>query len=247
MRRKQGTQETVDQYTQCFEQLFERSYGNRAGMDSESKALLKRDLFTQGLLRKWQEKILPSAATFHDVLFQARAAEEQEHTLSELHGTPSPKPNLPYTTSLPPKRTYRQNDRESPYTNSSRSWPRPQGACFSCGKLGHLQKDCPLSKPPPDSSGHSPKPANAISAPVPTNAQQQHQTRRDQLWKELTTLEFQHLTDTYGGTNNVFADPSPIGPLYYAKVNIEGSPVEALVDSGSAATLISFDLFKQIG
>ena len=247
MRRKQGTQETVDQYTQCFEQLFERSYGNRAGMDSESKALLKRDLFTQGLLRKWQEKILPSAATFHDVLFQARAAEEQEHTLSELHGTPSPKPNLPYTTSLPPKRTYCQNDRESAYTNSSRSWPRPQGACFSCGKLGHLQKDCPLSKPPPDSSGHSPKPANAISAPVPTNAQQQHQTRRDQLWKELTTLEFQHLTDTYGGTNNVSADPSPIGPLYYAKVDIEGSPVEALVDPESAATLISFDLFKQIG
>ena len=63
----------------------------------------------------------------------------------------------------------------------------------------------------------------------------------------MTTLEFQHLTDLYGGTNNISADTGPIGPLYYAKVDIEGSPVEALVDPGSAATLISFNLFKQIG
>ena len=109
--------------------------------------------------------------------------------------------------------------------------------------MGHLQKDCPLSKPPPDSSGQSPKPANSISAPVPTNAQQQ-QTRRDQLWKELTNLEFQHLTHLYGGTNKISADTGPVGPLYYAKVDIEESPVEALVDPGSAATLISFNLFK---
>jgi len=63
----------------------------------------------------------------------------------------------------------------------------------------------------------------------------------------MTTLEFQHLTDLYGGTNKVSADSGPVGPLYYAKVDIERSPVEALVDPGSAATVISFNLFKQIG
>ena len=56
MRRKQGTQ--------FFEQLFERSYGSRAGMDNDSKAILKRDLFTQGLLRKWQEKNLTISSNF---------------------------------------------------------------------------------------------------------------------------------------------------------------------------------------
>ena len=115
MRRKQGTQESVDKYAQFLEQLFERSYGSRAGMDNDSKALLKRDLFTQGLLRKWQEKILPSAATFHDVLFQARAAEEHEHTLSELHGTPPFKSNLTNNSSVPPKRAlaFRAENRDT--------------------------------------------------------------------------------------------------------------------------------------
>lgn len=54
-------------------------------MDVVSKELLKRDLFIQGLSLKWQEKALPSAATFADALHHARAAEEQDMLLGELH------------------------------------------------------------------------------------------------------------------------------------------------------------------
>ena len=41
IRRKQGAEESVDAYAQGFEQLFAKSYGNRTGMDSTSKCLLK--------------------------------------------------------------------------------------------------------------------------------------------------------------------------------------------------------------
>ena len=75
----------MDDYTCEFEILFERSYGIRSSMDQESKKLLKRDLFVQGLLLRWQEKVLPSAKTFNDALYQARTAEEQERQLSEMH------------------------------------------------------------------------------------------------------------------------------------------------------------------
>ena len=34
---------------------------------------------------KWQEKVLPSAVSFADALYQARAAEEQEKQLSAMH------------------------------------------------------------------------------------------------------------------------------------------------------------------
>ena len=37
-----------------------------------------------------------------------------------------------------------------------------------------------------------------------------------------------------------------VGPLYYCRVTIAGQPVEALMDSGSSATIMSFSLFKQI-
>ena len=59
MKRKQKIEETVDTYAQDFESLFEGSYGRWAGMDISSK-LLKQDLVVQGLLLKWQEKVLPS-------------------------------------------------------------------------------------------------------------------------------------------------------------------------------------------
>ena len=38
-----------------------------------------------------------------------------------------------------------------------------------------------------------------------------------------------------------------VGPLCYALVEIEGQEVEAMVDTGSSATIISFPLFKRLG
>ena len=54
-------------------------------MDQASKDVLKRDLFVQGLLWKWQEVLPSSANTFDDALYQARTADEHERQLSDLH------------------------------------------------------------------------------------------------------------------------------------------------------------------
>ena len=51
----------------------------------------------------------------------------------------------------------------------------------------------------------------------------------------------------YGDIKHVSTVTSSVGPLYYATVDIEGSLVEALVDPGSAATIMSYDLFQKIG
>ena len=85
MRRKQQLGKSVDEFAQDLENLFDRSYGRRAGMDEDSKGMLKRDFFVQGLLLKWQEKVLPSAKAFSDALHQARAAEQQEKQLTKMH------------------------------------------------------------------------------------------------------------------------------------------------------------------
>lgn len=42
---QQRNSESIDSYVQDFEDLFNKSYGQRDGMDMESKVLQKRDLF----------------------------------------------------------------------------------------------------------------------------------------------------------------------------------------------------------
>ena len=37
-----------------------------------------------------------------------------------------------------------------------------------------------------------------------------------------------------------------VGPLYYCEAEVEGQPVEALIDSGSSATVTTFSLFQRI-
>ena len=49
---------------------------------------------------------------------------------------------------------------------------------------------------------------------------------------------------SYTGVDRV---TGAVGPLFYAVVTIEKSPVEAMVDPGSSATIISFNQFKKIG
>ena len=85
MKRKQKIEGIVDTYAQNFESLFERSYGRQTEMDISSKELLKRDLFVEGLLLKWQEKVISLANSYLDSLHQARAAEEQQKQLREIH------------------------------------------------------------------------------------------------------------------------------------------------------------------
>lgn len=55
----------MDDYTQEFERLFELSYGHRLDLKQAFKGVLKRDIFVQGLLIKWQEKVLTFTNAFH--------------------------------------------------------------------------------------------------------------------------------------------------------------------------------------
>ena len=42
---KQQPNESVDEFAQDLEKLFEHSYGRRKGMDESSKEMLKQDFF----------------------------------------------------------------------------------------------------------------------------------------------------------------------------------------------------------
>ena len=66
------------------------------------------------------------------------------------------------------------------------------------------------------------------------------------LQEEWTTAEHQKMASEYQSYAWVDRVTGAMGPQFYAMVTIEKSPVEAMVDLGSSAT-ISFKQFKKIG
>jgi len=71
--------------------------------------------------------------------------------------------------------------------------------------------------------------------------------RCQRLRQEWVDAEFALLSQGYEGKSNVDQVTGAVGPLYYCTVNIAGEPVKAMVDTGSSATILSWDLFQAIG
>ena len=86
MRRKQLSSETVDEFAQDLQKLFERSYGCRQGMDESSKKLLKRNVFVQGLLLNGKRRSyhLP----LHSAMLCIRPEQRNSRSTSCLGCTP---------------------------------------------------------------------------------------------------------------------------------------------------------------
>ena len=243
MKRKQLPSESVDQYAQEFETLFDRSYGRRSGMDQESKDLLKRDLFVLGLKMKWQEKVLPSAKTFADSLHQARAAEEQERQLNELHKPPGSSSSAATPSSSADRGS---NTSRTGHSSNSSRFPR----CRECGSTRHKQRDCPQRRPPSETparentrSGSS----SAVKAARVTRGEESLDDQCRRLADQLAEAEYQRMSKSYSSNAAVDAVTGSLGPLYYATVTVGGTPVEGMVDPGSSATIMSFNLFQKIG
>ena len=157
-KRKQQTDEPVDKYAQSFKMLFDKSYGNREGMDQASKNMLKRDLFVQGLLWKCQEKVLSSSAdTVDDALYQARIAEEQGRQLSDLHKreqdpdktfTPHNRTQATEGKSESVKSTAKTGRTQQQASDDSRPQQRPfKGRCRKCSTFGHKMNTLGDSSP----------------------------------------------------------------------------------------------------
>ena len=64
--------------------------------------------------------------------------------------------------------------------------------------------------------------------------------------EQWTEVEYQKMAQAYHPTGEVGIVTRPLGRLYYATVKVAGVPVEAMVDTGSSATIMSFASFKEV-
>jgi len=99
----------------------------------------QRRCFVQGLILKWQEKVLPSATSFSDALHQARLAEEQHKQLGELHKGCLQEQPLPKKTAGKTTDSGSASGETIPNETSSNTFSTTSrfGCCFKCGSLRH--------------------------------------------------------------------------------------------------------------
>ena len=107
--------------------------------------------------------------------------------------------------------------------------------------MPHLsQSEPPLervstTRPPPETPGHT----QASSFTVVGQPVNEH-------GPDEANTEFTEMVETYRQHAQVDQVTGPIGPLYYAKIQIAGVPTDRLVDTGSSVTILSLNQFKKL-
>ena len=119
------------------------------------------------------------------------------------------------------------------------------GLCHECQSPHHKWRDCPQRKPPsetPSQNNRNQRPTNAVSQAAPS---EELEDRCQRLIQEWVDAEFALLTQGYENEVEPKVDSvtGAVGPLYYCTVMVEGQPVRAMVNTGSSASILSFEMF----
>ena len=85
------------------------------------------------------------------------------------------------------------------------------------------------------------------SAKTVTMATESLDERCQRLQQEWFDAQFARMSKGYKGAVSVVQAVGAVSPLCYTTVEVAGQEVEAMVDTGSSATVLSFELFKKIG
>ena len=181
------------------------------------------------------------------------AAEQQEKQLSSLHRSGSDTKLNSNAKPMASARTQKtsvtfQRENTLAKQNTVRKKSKVSGLCYECFGPGHHWRDCPERKPPSKAPGSNRTGQQATSSAV--SATPSHETLEDccqRLRQEWVNAEFLLLSQDCERKANIGKVAGAVGPLYYCTVNIAGEPIKAMVDTGSSATILSWEVFQAIG
>ena len=205
--------------------------------------------FVAGLTDVLKSKLVGTEGSFDELLARARFEEAKVKEPIAARPTPTPCKWEHGTAPVMPTRT--QSMPTSAETNNGRI-PCSR-SCFNCGLDGHLMKACPYPrqwKRSQESRGQrDPRVASMTSTReslIRTDKQ-----RVEGLRKELREAELAKAAGKTAATmHNVAAvgqGPEPkLGPTVFAELMVNGVPVQALIGTGSPATIISLDCAMRV-
>ena len=249
--RRQGSQETVDNYAQDLKKLFYKAYRRylQAGQETEEmgKAVLSSQ-FVAGLHRDIRIMLAGQEGTIDQLLVKARF---EGTKLWGVGGTKENKPSWPTTET----RHTLSRDREAGTHRNQHD--RPRNACHGCGSIGHYIRQCPLRKTQSkETHGRGNRKVARISPAQPLPASTAPQTEKDTPPLQPSAASLQTnwpdtvVEDTLESTLVTLHGVSPVsqpaegimGPIPTVEIEVEGTPATAIVDTGSPVTIVSLEL-----
>ena len=218
--RKQGDRESVDKYAQDLKSLFYKAYprsqqGNEAA-ESMGKSVLASQ-FVAGLIPALKPKVAGTEGGFEELLIKPRFEEAKLRDLGQSK-KPSESSATPGRSTGLPKPSQPASDRKLLLE------------CTKCGGTNHTAWYCRYrgrAEPAEARGAERGKSRNgSVRALVPPKQDHQRKAELDKALSDImTTMHTITSQEEKGGVE--------LGPTLMSKVQLEGCPVDALLDTGS--------------
>ena len=245
--RKQKLKETVEEYAQNLNRLYQRAYpcSERGSADAERMGqTVLANQFAAGLKPEIRVKVAGHEGSFEQLLMKARLEE------AKLHDLQPGSENVRRISERAPQG--RPQFKGSNVDNRHRQ-------CFVCGQEGYLKRQCPQLRrgKPVEAQGATGRNTgtrttmNHLTCQDPEEELNQSQLKVEQLQKELQSAELQKSLVTKTATMHVLKPKGEVqgpvlGPAVSVELLLERQMVNALVDTGSPITMASIDCLLDV-
>ena len=265
--RRQKVEESVDAYAQDLQQLFQKAYPTALQGSEDARVMGQSVLSNQliaGLLPELKRKIAYiEGATFSELWQKARFEEARLLDLARTGTRPAampwkqrfPRDDAPKQEQWkqqPPQGNLQRQERSSLSLAGGRTGDgqrrNPQFVkCYNCNRTGHLARDCRSVRPVGEAPARTqnPKASNwnaATRAAAVVSVPGECQSRGEE-----EPLKWMY--EMYG-LLHTDAPPADsclrLGPTLTLPLELDGIPVQALVDTGCPATIISREICRKI-
>ena len=249
--RKQGCTESVDEYAQDLKCLFYKAYPRSQQNSREAEEMGQSVLgcqFIAGLQPEIKAKLVGSEGSFDVLLTKARFEEAKSKELAVSVKEAVKKTSVPKNS---PGSTDRRGSPNGKKLYGYGSGPE----CYICRMKGHLARDCRYrgrGAPVETRGGRGRENGRSSANQIATVSTQEDEGKKahrvQELQKELRVAELERaLEDVKATLHSVVPENNPpnekqqLGPTLTVPLELEGMPINALLDTGSPVSIVSLE------